>query len=542
MLQFNGIISGCNSDGFDSWGGTYEIDWTRPCPSVHLIGLDGGVQGGWPDTYPSGVSAGGLAVAGSSGTNADSKAWRWSEPNGTVDLGFLGASGATRHSVVAGGISADGALVAGTSSYWIGLDGTSQAFWWTQTSGMQPLGDMGVCNGISADGTTYLGTSVGGSGGAWRMTASGAEYLGTLNSDPHADNGEAYASSASGAVVTGWSRGDDNLDHAFRWTADGGMIQIGPVGVESIGLGVSADGSAVTGYASYADGTRPFRWTAGGGFQDIGTPNETQYARAISGDGSVVGGDRYPTGSPGLAFIWTPTTGMIDLHDYLAAQDVDVSRWVFNGATAISPDGTAIAGWGYGSDGTGGSYPAWLVRGLSLACVNIGTQPSAQTACPNGAASFAVSAAGNGPLTYQWQWRTGPGQAWLNISEGANPNPITGAFIFSAAGAQGVGLEVLDNQLQGAPDVQADFRCVVTAPCGHVNSNAAALTLRLCSCNPDFNGDGAVGTDADIEAFFACLGGNCCPTCGSADFNGDGAIGTDADIESFFRVLGGGPC
>jgi hypothetical protein len=60
----------------------------------------------------------------------------------------------------------------------------------------------------------------------------------------------------------------------------------------------------------------------------------------------------------------------------------------------------------------------------------------------------------------------------------------------------------------------------------------------------DFNGDGAVGTDADIEAFFACLGGACCPTCDphGADFNGDGAIGTDADIESFFRVLGGGPC
>jgi hypothetical protein len=62
------------------------------------------------------------------------------------------------------------------------------------------------------------------------------------------------------------------------------------------------------------------------------------------------------------------------------------------------------------------------------------------------------------------------------------------------------------------------------------------------SCVADFNGDGAVGTDADIEAFFACLGGSCCPTCGSADFNGDGSIGTDADIESFFRVLAGQPC
>jgi hypothetical protein len=60
----------------------------------------------------------------------------------------------------------------------------------------------------------------------------------------------------------------------------------------------------------------------------------------------------------------------------------------------------------------------------------------------------------------------------------------------------------------------------------------------------DFDGDGDVGTDADIEAFFACLAGNCCASCfeGGADFNGDGDTGTDADIESFFRVLAGGEC
>jgi hypothetical protein len=60
----------------------------------------------------------------------------------------------------------------------------------------------------------------------------------------------------------------------------------------------------------------------------------------------------------------------------------------------------------------------------------------------------------------------------------------------------------------------------------------------------DFNGDGDVGTDADIEAFFACIAGVCCPTCDprGADFNGDGDVGTDADIEAFFRILAGGPC
>ncbi len=60
----------------------------------------------------------------------------------------------------------------------------------------------------------------------------------------------------------------------------------------------------------------------------------------------------------------------------------------------------------------------------------------------------------------------------------------------------------------------------------------------------DFDGDGDTGTDADIEAFFACLAGNCCATCfpGGSDFNQDGDAGTDADIEAFFRVLAGGNC
>jgi hypothetical protein len=57
----------------------------------------------------------------------------------------------------------------------------------------------------------------------------------------------------------------------------------------------------------------------------------------------------------------------------------------------------------------------------------------------------------------------------------------------------------------------------------------------------DFDGDGDVATDADIEAFFACLAGHCCATCAPADFDGDGEI-VDRDIEAFFRVLAGGAC
>ena len=70
-------------------------------------------------------------------------------------------------------------------------------------------------------------------------------------------------------------------------------------------------------------------------------------------------------------------------------------------------------------------------------------------------------------------------------------------------------------------------------------------TTAVAHCgSADFNCDGDVGTDADIEAFFSCIAGACpaAPCTSSADFNADGDIGTDADIEAFFRVLGGGNC
>lgn len=70
-------------------------------------------------------------------------------------------------------------------------------------------------------------------------------------------------------------------------------------------------------------------------------------------------------------------------------------------------------------------------------------------------------------------------------------------------------------------------------------------TTHLPECESvDFNCDGDVGTDLDIEAFFACIAGSCpaAPCGNTADFDGDGDTGTDLDIEAFFRVLGGGAC
>jgi endonuclease/exonuclease/phosphatase family metal-dependent hydrolase len=105
--------------------------------------------------------------------------------------------------------------------------------------------------------------------------------------------------------------------------------------------------------------------------------------------------------------------------------------------------------------------------------------------------------------------------------------PSSTANVALAVGVHTITLTVTDNSSATATDT-----VVVTVEAG-----------QLCGTS-DFNGDGDFGTDADIEAFFACLGGDCCAQCfvGGSDFNGDGDFGTDADIEAFFRVLGGGNC
>lgn len=62
-----------------------------------------------------------------------------------------------------------------------------------------------------------------------------------------------------------------------------------------------------------------------------------------------------------------------------------------------------------------------------------------------------------------------------------------------------------------------------------------AQIITNSSCAPDFDCDGDVGTDRDIEAFFACLAGTCPqPPCDS-----EAPEGEYPDIESFFRALAG---
>jgi hypothetical protein len=159
--------------------------------------------------------------------------------------------------------------------------------------------------------------------------------------------------------------------------------------------------------------------------------------------------------------------------------------------------------------------------------------PRPVAAC-NNTATFSVVATSDTPIGYRWQIQTGP-TLWQTMTN----NPISLPCVGGTVAANPPFESTTTITMDPCPNVHRYMiRVQVLNACGNTYSTPVALTFP----SADFNGDGDLGTDADIEAFFACLSGNCCATCATADFNGDGDVGTDADIEAFFRVLGGASC
>ncbi len=146
--------------------------------------------------------------------------------------------------------------------------------------------------------------------------------------------------------------------------------------------------------------------------------------------------------------------------------------------------------------------------------------------------------------------RLDPGHYWVMWTvQGTDPQLLPVFFVQSGAYAVGTGTPNTSYQYNpghgwGWPE--GVLRTVLDG-LGHTgNPTGLNFTIKgapapVCG-SADFNHDGDVGTDMDIDAFFACIAGSCCAACDSADFDGNGDIGTDADIEAFFRVLAGGSC
>jgi len=159
--------------------------------------------------------------------------------------------------------------------------------------------------------------------------------------------------SADGTVIVGTY---STMGPEFRWTAAGGVVNIGGIGALSV---ISRDGRTIVTDAKDAQGmTSAAIWMGGTTWKNLGgLPNGTasdntlSNVGAVSGDGSVVVGLAWVS-KGSHTFRWDAQNGMVDLGSLQASS----SR-----ANAVSADGNLVAGWDAAPGGGGslGPYDYW---------------------------------------------------------------------------------------------------------------------------------------------------------------------------------------
>jgi probable HAF family extracellular repeat protein len=222
---------------------------------------DLGALAGAP-TIAYGVSADGSVIVGEAQGEPD-RAWTWNATDGMHDIGSLMPGAYTS----ARGVSADGSVVVGVS--W------GHAFRWNATTGMIAIPDdlpatAGMtANAISGDGTTVVGTY---NSNPWAPRNLPDQFHAVGGGQVSALWLHEFGVPAPGAALSVSTDGSRIVGHIFNyvyfaslWTADLGVVDLNDW-LPSQGLpvagwrfidatGISGDGDAIVGVASYMDGS-----------------------------------------------------------------------------------------------------------------------------------------------------------------------------------------------------------------------------------------------------------------------------------------------
>jgi len=365
-------------------------------------------------------------------------------------------------------------------------------------------------------------------------TASWSQSLTWLGVLPGGNRSEAYGVSADGAVVVGWSYNNVGSQRAFRWTASGGMQDLGTL-YRSYAFGVSADGRVVVGWAEItANGTRrAFRWSSLSYLmRDLLLPGYSfSEAYGVSANGAVVVGRSYNNPSAPRAFRWTASGGIQDLG---ALPGVNRSE-----AYAVSANGAVVVGRSYNNSNQPRAF-----RWENGVMQDLGALPGG-----NWSEAYGVSA--NGAVVVGWSYNNAGNERafrWTASGGMEDLGTLPGydrswAYAVSADGAVVVGRAINDavedncavrwtasgiedlnttyasllrgSALWEARAISPDGRYIVGRGYNAATHRIEAFLLdtrgnnTLCTLDGDVNGDGIVD-DADLlEVLFNF--GNRCP-------------------------------
>ncbi|KQW31425.1 hypothetical protein ASE36_04010 [Rhizobium sp. Root274] len=307
---------------------------------------------------PSAMSADGSIVVGNFLTYFTPP----SGPGGYVSNGLIWTDGLGNediqpetgwYSLSIGDVSSDGSIYVGILSG----GNPTQAYRANATSGQfdllgfLPGGTVSRATGVSGDGNVVAGwgnTSSGYRAFRWTYDAqalSGSmQELGTLGGS----NSFANGISRDGHVIVGNAQDAGGFAIAAYWVDDSAANAIGVLagGDESNAVAANADGSVIVGQSDAATGTHAFRYVVGTAtIQDLGTLGGTySEALAVNDDGSVVVGRSGRSDATSSGFRWSDATGLISVDDWLRGSGVTLATDVTNDASAVSADGTIIAG------------------------------------------------------------------------------------------------------------------------------------------------------------------------------------------------------
>lgn len=407
------------------------------------------------------------------------------------------------------------------------------------------------------------------SGARQAMGGSPLTALSPIIGAPSTKNeGIAKAVSRDGTKAGGWSWSVASSSQCTIWTIANPTV---PYAVPFIGddaygeiQALNSNGSLAAGYAAGGSaGRHAIIWDATNGTRDLQAWLLTQYGlstagwtftdvKAMSGDGKVMAGNGVHNG---ITEAWVVLLGMPGTAPTVTAQPA--TQTLCPGASAsftVTANGLGAMRYQWQKNGTnltdGADFSGTSTAELSVSSVDfddaadyrcvvsvgcnsttsepaaltvkastaITQQPTALIVSLGAAAQFTVSAAGEGPLSYQWRQNGTP------LTEGGRYSGTTSATLVID------GVETSD---------AANYSCVVTGGCGSVTSDDAALTLST-TVHPDLDSDGDVD-QADFVLFDLCFSGPAVPLepgCENRDFDSDNDV-DQSDFGIFQRCYSG---